>query len=465
MQEHVNILIADDDAPTAETASQTLRAMGHACTVAANPMDALERTRSGNFEIIISNLALGGGLGREVLRTARSASPNSQVIVVADGASVSEAVAAMTEGAMTYLQKPLNPAELAAVVERASEYISLRRDRESLQSEIESRYGLENIIGNSRPMLKVFEHLKQAAATDATVLIQGETGTGKELVARAIHYNSHRRSNRLVPLNCAGLVETILESELFGHEKGAFTGAVSSRIGRFEYANHGTIFLDEIGDMPVSSQVKLLRVLEHNEIVRVGSNEPFQVDVRVIAATHTNLLGKVKDEKFRRDLFYRLNVVTINLPPLRERQSDIVLLTDHFVSLLSKAHGKIIHGMTPGVKRLLFSYDWPGNVRELKNILEHMIVFTTDDELAEDDLPEYLLSELEVPPREPTLDSLGGQPLEEVEKYHIARTLDLVRGNREKAAQLLGIGERTLYRKIEKYNLRSDGKEGEEGKP
>jgi len=454
MQDHVNILIADDDPAAVETMGQALRSLGHACTIAAGAQDALERAHSGAFEVVITNLALGGGMGREILRAARATSPDTQVIVVADGANVPQAVTAMTEGAMTYLQKPLNLAELTAVVDRASEYVALRRDREALQSELIGRYGAHHIIGQSRPMLKVFERIRQAAATDATVLIQGETGTGKELVARAIHYTGHRRHSRFVPLNCAGLVETILESELFGHEKGAFTGAVSSRVGLFEHAHRGTVFLDEIGDMPMASQVKLLRVLEHNEIVRVGSNEPIKVDVRVVAATNTNLREKVRDNLFRRDLFYRINVVTINLPPLRERPSDIPLLMEHFVAALSKAHDRIVHGITPGVRRLLLRAEWPGNVRELRNCLEHMIVVTTDDVLGEDDLPEYLQAASEGLPRQPTLDTLVGQPIDEVEKFHIARTLELVGGNREKAAQLLGIGARTLYRKIEKYNLR-----------
>jgi two-component system response regulator HydG len=273
-------------------------------------------------------------------------------------------------------------------------------------------------------------------------------------VARAIHYNSARRHNRFVPLNCAGLVETILESELFGHEKGAFTGAVSSRVGRFEYANHGTLFLDEIGDMPVSTQTKLLRVLEHGEIVRVGSNEPIHVDVRLIAATHQDLRQKMQEDSFREDLFYRLHVVTINMPPLRERQGDIPLLINSFIEEFRELSDKQIYGLTQGARNILLRYGWPGNVRELRNCIQHMVVATTDGVLGEDDLPEYLLQQGGQPTREPTLASLAGQPVEEVEKLHIANTLKLVEGNRERAADLLGIGERTLYRKLQKYDLR-----------
>jgi two-component system response regulator HydG len=286
------------------------------------------------------------------------------------------------------------------------------------------------------------------------VLIQGETGTGKELVARAIHYSSDRRHNRFVPLNCAGLVETILESELFGHEKGSFTGAVSSRVGLFEYASQGTLFLDEIGDMPISSQTKVLRALEYGETVRVGSNEPVHVDVRLIATTNQNLHEKIREGTFRRDLFYRLNVVTLALPPLRDRQGDIPLLTDRFVREFSELHGKPVYSMSPAVRKLLLRYQWPGNVRELRNCIEHMLVATTDDILGEDDLPEYMLAETEGMEELAAPAYMAGQPLDEVEKLHIARTLELVDGNREKAAELLGIGERTLYRKIEKYGLR-----------
>ena len=455
MEDHLNILIADEDPSVAQGIAEILRPLGHACTTATDAQEAVEEARSGAYELVIADMRLGDGAGRQVLRAGRAARPEAQVIVTVREGSASEAYTAMGEGATTFLQKPLNMAQLVAIVERAADYVSLHRDREALQSQVVSRYGLENIIGNSRPMLKVFVRIKQAAATDATVLIQGETGTGKELVARAIHYNSSRASNRFVPLNCAGLLETILESQLFGHEKGAFTGATSSRIGLFEYANHGTLFLDEIGDMPPASQLKLLRVLEEGEIVRVGSNEPIKVDVRLVAATNKNLRETLKDNQFRRELFYRLSVLTINLPPLRERQADIALLIEHFLARLMESYGKTVRGFTPGVKRFLFRYEWPGNVRELKNCLEHMVVVAKNDVLSEDDLPEYLLAESEgLLLSEPTVSSMVGQPLKEVEKHHIARTLEIVEGNREKAAELLGIGERTLYRKIEKYGLR-----------
>jgi two-component system response regulator HydG len=451
--DHVNVLVAASDAVVAETIGRTLRQSGHACTTVTDMAEAAQEARSGRYDVIVAGLGMGGD-GMAVLRTARNTDSSRPVIVVTPRSSATDAVAAMREGALYYLQAPVNPLELTMFVDRAAERVGLIRDRAAMQDELAERYGFESIVGTSRPMQKVFRKLSQIAGTSATVLLLGETGTGKELVARAIHYNSERGSGRFVPLNCAGLVETILESELFGHEKGAFTGAVSSRVGLFEYASHGTLFLDEIGDMPLGSQTKLLRVLEQGEIVRVGSNEPIKVDVRLIAATHQNLRDKIEEGTFRRDLFYRLNVVTIQLPPLRERQGDIPLLIDRFVGEFTEAYGKPIQAMKPGVRKALYRYSWPGNVRELRNCIEHMVVATVDEVLGEDDMPDYLLDETIGLIEEPSLSSLAGQPLDEVEKLHIARTLDLVDGNREKAAELLGIGERTLYRKIQKYGLR-----------
>ncbi len=453
-QEHVNVVVAEAERERAESVAQTLHSMGHACTIETGYREALKRVRSGRFEVVVVNLDLGGEeLGLNILNAARNALPEVQVIVIADRDDTATAVTAMSMGAASFLHTPINHTELAIMVGRAAEYVALQRDKTFLQKEVAKRYELENIVGNSAPMRQVFQRIRQAAATDATVLVLGETGTGKELVARAIHFNGDRKNNRFVPLNCAGLVETILESELFGHEKGAFTGATASRVGMFEHADNGTLFLDEVGDMPLSSQVKLLRVLEQAEIVRVGSNKPIKVDVRLIAATHQNLYEKVQDNSFRKDLFYRLNVVTIQLPPLRERREDIPLLTNHFLRQLSERYGKSVHGLSPEVKKFLYRYDWPGNVRELRNCLEHMIVLTEDNTLSEKVMPEYLFRHMRLMPEEDSMDAMAGRALDDIEKMHIARTLELVDGNRVKAADLLGIGERTLYRKIRKYDL------------
>jgi two-component system response regulator HydG len=300
-------------------------------------------------------------------------------------------------------------------------------------------------------MDRVFETLRQVAPTNATVLILGESGTGKELVAKTIHQNSPRRNAPFVGLNCAALSESILESELFGHEKGAFTGATQTRRGRFEYANHGTLFLDEVGDMPIATQIKLLRVLEEREIVRVGSNVPLKVDVRLIAATNQDLEQAVKAGKFRQDLYFRLKVVTVALPPLRERAADVPLLIDAFVHEFAREHGKPVAGMAPEARRLLMGYAWPGNVRELKNVVEQMVVTAKGPLLTADEVPPEILAKK----REPRpIEGLAGMSLDDVERELIQSTLELTQGNREEAARMLGIGERTLYRKIKKYQLR-----------
>jgi len=452
MKDHANILVGLPDAGTVEAICTTLEGAGHTCSGATDPEQVLSEARSGRYDVLITSVDSDDGMA--VLQAARRSNPPCQVIVVATGGDAAQAVAAMRRGALYYLQTPVDPFELTAIVDRTFERVVIERDREALQNELAGRYGLDNIIGRSPPMRRVLRKINQIAPTSATVLIYGETGTGKELVARAIHYKSPRRHNRFAPLNCAGLVESILESELFGHVKGAFTGAANTRVGVFEFANNGTLFLDEIGDMPPSTQTKLLRALERGEIVRVGTNEAMIVDVRVVAATNQDLQQKIRDGTFRQDLFYRLNVMAITLPPLRERQGDIPLLVERFVRDFSDLYDKPVRGISANVRKALFRYNWPGNVRELRNCIEHMIVATVDEVLDEDDLPEYMPGQPDtmldgVPPT-----GMAGQPLEEVEKRHIARTLEIVNGNRERAAELLGIGERTLYRKIQKYDLR-----------
>jgi two-component system response regulator HydG len=335
-------------------------------------------------------------------------------------------------------------------VKKALEKLQLSRDNVELRRQLEEKFGFEGIIGNTEKMHRIFDILKQVAPTDVTVLIQGESGTGKELIARAIHQNSRRRHHRFVALNCAALSEGILESELFGHEKGAFTGALYQRKGRFEFAHKGTLFLDEIGDMPLSTQIKLLRVIEEREIYRVGSNVPIPVDVRLIAATNQNLDELVKEGKFREDLYYRLKVVTINLPPLRERLADIPLLISHFIKEFNARHGKNVQSMSPRARDLLFLYPWPGNIRELRNCIESMVVTCKGRELTVDDIPAYISPD-KVP--ESPIPMLAGISLEKAEKELIKNTLAMVNGNREEAARILGIGERTLYRKLKRYNL------------
>ena len=445
------VLLVDDHAAHAEALAEGLEALPVATDIATGGKEALDKLAAKPYDLVITDLVMSDLDGMELLREAKGRSPDTEVIVVTGYATVENAVAAMQQGAATYLRKPVNLDELRAVVRGVLEKQSLRRTNVELRRELDQRFGLEGIVGNHPKMLRLIETLRQIAPTDATVLVYGESGTGKELVARALHNNSPRRTKRFVALNCAALSEGILESELFGHEKGSFTGAAAARVGRFEYADGGTLLLDEVGDMPASTQVKLLRVLEQNEITRVGSNTPIHVDVRIVAATHRRLEALVKDGTFREDLYFRLKVVTLHIPPLRERREDIPLLADHFLREIAAAYNKPLTEISPDARRRLAAYDWPGNVRELRNAIEHMAVVTTDAVLGADDLPDHI-----VPgdaPVAPEVPQLVGISLEQAERGLIRNTLASVGGNRVEAARILGIGERTLYRKIKEYDL------------
>jgi two-component system response regulator HydG len=345
------------------------------------------------------------------------------------------------------------------VVAKGAERQRLKRTNIELRQQLNEKFGFEGVVGNSLAMNKVITRLRLVAPSPATVLILGENGTGKELVARALHNNSPRKHKPFVALNCAALSESILESELFGHERGAFTGADRMRKGRFEFANGGTLFLDEVGDLPMSTQIKLLRVIESREIMRVGSNEPIAVNVRLISATNRDIAKMVADGEFRQDLYYRLKVVTIQLPPLRERLDDIPLLCEHFLKEFADTHGKRVPTISTPVMRVLRSHPWPGNVREMRNILESMVVIDQDGRLDLDDLPDELQGREEGSPVATAEDSLVGKPLKDVEAYYIEQALKVATGNREEAARLLDIGERTLYRKIKDYNIPTDKSE------
>jgi two-component system response regulator HydG len=365
----------------------------------------------------------------------------------------------MQHGAYTYLSKPLDINELRGAVQKATTKVRLIRRNAELNRRLDEKFGFEGVVGTSPQMHRVIETLRAVAPTDSTVLIQGESGTGKELVARALHQNSPRKNKPFVPLNISALPGSILESELFGHEQGAFTGAIGRRIGKFEYAIGGTLFLDEVGEMPMQTQIKLLRVLEDRKITRVGSNDEHDVNVRLVAATNADLQAMVDKKLFRSDLYYRLKVVSIYLPPLRERRQDITLLMEHFRKELCARTGKEVLGFSKAARQALVSYDWPGNIRELKNAIERMIVLDSDTQLDVDDLPDEIAvlarrdGEQTGIVASPGSDSLIGRSLIDVEKYYIQRALELTEGKREEAAQLLGIGERTLYRKIKEYGL------------
>jgi two-component system response regulator HydG len=407
------------------------------------------------FDVVITDLVMSDIDGLGILKRAKSEQPDAEVIVITGHGTVPSAVEAMQQGAFNYLLKPLDLGQLRAITERAAESARLRRANVELKRRLDEKFGFEGVIGDSPQMREVIERLRRIAPTNASVLIQGETGTGKELVAQAIHQNSPRKNKPFVALNCAALSENILESELFGHVKGAFTDASTDRVGKFEYAHGGTMFLDEVGDMPMATQIKLLRVLENGEITRVGSNEPIKVNVRILSATNQNLEETIHAGTFRNDLYHRLKVVTIRLPRLVQRSQDIPILIDYFMKQFASQHGKQLRGMSPAARRRILAYDWPGNVRQLRNVVESMVVVDYDGLLDADDLPEELGEPLETAGDTSTasLAALVGKRLGEVERLFIAETLRVTGGNREVAAQMLGIGERTLYRKIKEYRL------------
>jgi two-component system response regulator HydG len=444
----------DDEEAHAQAVAESLERAGYSCAVAASGAEGAKRIEREEFDIIVTDLFMNDLDGFQVLQKAKEELPDVEVIMISGHGEIKDAVAAMQRGAYTYLTKPLNIEELRTQVDKATERLRLARKNIELQRQINERFGFEGVVGNSSEMQRVIEKLQQIAPTSATVLIQGETGTGKELVAKAIHNNSPRRNKPFKAINCAAVADSLIESELFGHEKGAFTGADRLRIGTFEYANGGTLFLDEVGDMPLATQTKLLRVIEEGEITRVGSNEAIKVNVRLISATNQDLEDATAKGTFRKELYFRLKVATIKLPPLRQRRGDIPLLCDYFIKELTQTHQKPVRGVSAAARRALLAFQWPGNVRQLRNAIESMIVVDSDGLLDLDDLEATDV----IPVTEPAVlapgcDGLVGKPLEEVEKFYIEQALKLTDGNREEAAKMLGIGARTMYRKIKLFDL------------
>jgi two-component system response regulator HydG len=450
------VLIVDNDHSHAETVAESLERIGCHCRVATSGSEGTKLLEETPFDVIVTDLVMNDIDGLGVLARAKADQPDAEVILMTGHGTVTSAVEAMRNGAFNYLLKPLDIAQLRASVTKAVESSRLKRVNVELKRRLDEKYGFEGVVGDSPQMRDIIERLKRIAPTNAGVLIQGETGTGKELVAQSIHQNSPRKNKPFVALNCAALSENILESELFGHVKGAFTDASADRVGKFEYAHGGTMFLDEVGDMPMPTQIKLLRVLENGEITRVGSNAPIKVNVRILSATNCNLEESIAAGTFRSDLYHRLKVVTIRLPTLRERVQDIPILIDYFMRQFISRHGKQIKGMSPAARHKLLTFDWPGNVRQLRNVVESMVVVDYDGLLDVDDLPEELTGPAESagePSSPMSLAALVGKPLTEVERMFVTETLRLTGGNREEAAKMLGIGERTLYRKIKEYGV------------
>jgi DNA-binding NtrC family response regulator len=387
--------------------------------------------------------------GIELLEAVKNLRPETEVIVISAQGTIEKAVQAMKLGAFDFIQKPINPRVICLVVERALEKQTLILQNRDLRSRLEDKFHFKNIIGRSEKMVKVFELIHHIAPYDSSVLIIGESGTGKELIANAIHYNSPRASMPFIKVSCASLSEGIIESELFGHEKGAFTGAIASRKGRFEMAHQGTLFLDEVEDIPPATQIKLLRVLQESEFERVGGNKTLQVDIRIIASSNRDLQEAVRNGTFREDLYYRLNVVNIKLPPLRDRREDIAFLVNFFIDKFNQKYNMKVKGISQRAMNILIDYDWSGNVRELENTIESILVINSPEVIDIQHLPQETKDFKERPE---VIPIKIGTPLEEVEREMLVQTLKATKGNKRKAAKLLGINVRTIHRKIEELH-------------
>lgn len=451
-EEQLRVLVIDDERDHAETVAEILEAGGYTTTVATSGKEGAKRIETEEFDLVLTDLRMGDLDGIAIVQLVKEHG-DTLVMVISGSNDVKKAVLALQEGASHYILKPVSRDELLAVVNKSADELRRLRTIRELRKQLDERFGFEGLIGNSPKMRELIKGLKQFAPTKATVLIYGENGTGKELVAKALHTNSPRKNKPFVAMNCAALNENLLDDEMFGHEAGAFTGADKMRKGRFEYANGGTLFLDEIGDMPAALQAKLLRVLENGEVSRIGSNETIKVDVRLIAATNRDLEQMIKDGKFRQDLYYRLRVALLRIPPLRDRGKDIVLLTTHFLEEFAKRYGKKVPRVSNAVWNAFRNYSWPGNVRELRNQVESLVIQDQDGVLDLDDLQEGDAFKAAAAEVAPGADQLIGRPLTEVERYYSEKALELTGGNREEAAKLLGIGERTLYRQIQEWKL------------
>ena len=447
------VLIVDDEQDHAEVMAEALRRLGHVCTIVHDLQAAQDEITHGQFDLVVTDLVMERqDDGLQVLAAARQSQTNAETVMVTAHGDVPTAKAAIRGGAYDFIEKPLDLEVFRTLCDHAIQTVMLRAQNSELRGRLDEQYSFEGIIGSSAAIRQVITRLRQIAPSNIPVLITGESGTGKELVAQAIHHNSPRSAKPFRPLNCAGLTESILESELFGHVRGAFTGAERDRQGVFEFADGGTLFLDEIGDMPLTMQAKLLRVLENGEVVRVGSNEVRHVDVRLLSATNHDLEERVEAHDFRQDLFFRIKGVELNLPPLSRRREDIAMLVQHYAAKFAQQLGTPPPQISPDVQQALAAADWPGNVRQLINVVQQMVVGAEDGRIEPRDLPPEITQGRSDDAA--SLDGMTGLSLDQIEKHAIRNALRQTGGNREQAAQMLGIGERTLYRKLREYGLK-----------
>ncbi len=450
------ILVADDERNIREGLAEALRLEGYEVALAADGEEALRAVEEGRIDLVVTDLRMPKVSGNEVLKRVAGSYPGMPVIVLTGHGTIEDAVDSMRVGAFDFITKPVNLDHLSMLIRRALESRELERQNQELQREIESQKRISSIIGRSPEMKKIFDLLRRVAPTKASVLITGESGVGKELIADALHNLSPRADKPFVKVHCAALAESLLESELFGHEKGAFTGAAGRKRGRFELAHEGTLFLDEIGEINQNVQIKILRVLQERKFERVGGEETLEVDVRVIAATNRDLKAEIEKGSFREDLYYRLNVVNIHVPPLRERKDDIPLLAGAFLREFAEENGKSLEGFDTKVRAAFFAYGWPGNVRELRNCVESAVVLARGSLVTLEDLPPGIREAQE----DDTVRIPAGSSLAEAEKILIRETLAVQGGNKSRTAEILGIGRKTLYQKLQEYGL--DGSRAEE---
>ena len=450
MTEKEKILIIDDDDAILDSCTQVLEKAGYEVKGALDGEQGLKIFSNESFDVVLLDLKLPGSDGIEVLSYIREGDPETPVIIMTGYASVESAVEAMKQGAFDYMTKPFSPKELRVNIRKALNNRRILMENIYLRKELEAKGEFDLVVGKSEAMNGVLDMVKRVSPSESTILITGESGTGKEMLAREIHKHSLRREGPFVVVDCGALVETLFESELFGHTRGSFTGAYETKHGRFEVAHGGTIFLDEISNISLNIQAKLLRVIQEKEVTRVGSSKPIKIDVRIIAATHENLAEAVKEGKFREDLFYRLSVVPIHLPPLRDRKEDIPLLVDHFLLKYNKRSKKNIEGIDPKAVKPLMEYNWPGNIRELENTIERAVVLVRNDRIGLEDLIYHGIgSSLTI------LEPVGGRykTLDQIEKEYIKLVFYNHHGNKSQTAKILGIDRKTLLSKLKRYNI------------